>query len=174
VDIDLKLLGPNDWHFVTTIELDPEQEDFAGGTIEKVLHGLRTGSHQDSRHPFAICLGDEIIGFLALREGPALPMWAYKNTMTLHSFRVTKSMQSRGYGTAALVLAARWIGANRPNVKHLMLTVNAENPQADVLYLRCGFRNTGTLFQGRIGKERVLVCDVTTLAGPSERPEKER
>jgi len=164
MDIVLKRLDPYGWHLVTAVELDPEQENFAGGPIEKVLHGLRTGPHQDARHPFAIYIDDEIIGFLALREGLALPVWAYKNAMTLHSFRVTKSMQGKGYGTAALRLAACWIGSNRPDVRHLMLTVNAENPQASALYLRCGFRNTGTIFQGRIGRERVLCCDIDVLA----------
>jgi hypothetical protein len=37
-----------------------------------------------------------------------------------------------------------------------MLTVSAENPEADALYRRCGFHPTGVTFQGRVGRERVL------------------
>jgi hypothetical protein len=37
-----------------------------------------------------------------------------------------------------------------------MLTVDADNPEASGLYLRCGFRATGATFQGRIGREKIL------------------
>jgi RimJ/RimL family protein N-acetyltransferase len=171
VDIVLKLLDVGDWHLVAAIELDREQEDFAGGSLEKIFRSLQLSEHPDDRRPFAVIVNGRTAGFFVLREGPALPEWACENAMTLHSFRVSKSLQGRGYGTAALVLAARWIRANRPNIRHLMLTVNAENPQASSLYLRCGFRTTGVIFQGRIGRERVLACDIDALARRSERPE---
>jgi cysteine synthase A len=163
VDIVLKLLDIDDWHLLAAIELDREQEDFAGGSLEKIFRSLQLSQHPDAQHPFAVIVDGTAAGFFVLREGPALPAWAYENAITLHSFRVSRSLQGRGYGTAALDLAARWIKANRPNVRHLMLTVNAENPQAGALYLRCGFRTTAAIFQGRIGRERVLIGDIATL-----------
>lgn len=164
MDIVLKLLDVGDWHLLATIELDREQEDFAGGSLEKIFRVLQLSPHPDAQYPFSVIVDGSTAGFFVLREGLALPAWAYENAMTLHSFRVKKSMQGRGYGTAALVHAARWIRANRPTIRQLMLTVNAENPQASGLYLHCGFRATGVIFQGRIGRERVLACDINALA----------
>lgn len=150
---------------VDAIELDAEQQRFAGGSLDDIFRALDDSIYPDLLHPFSFVADGQAVGFFVLREGRALPAWALENTMTLHSFRISKPFQGRGFGTEALGLAGRWISVERPAVTHLMLTVNADNPAASALYLRCRFHPTGTLFQGRIGRERVLICAVDDIAG---------
>ncbi|NGN43509.1 GNAT family N-acetyltransferase [Mesorhizobium sp. CGMCC 1.15528] len=171
MNIVLRPLKLSDWHLVASIELDAEQERFAGGDMDAIFLALQTSNFSEALHPFAIVADADVVGFYVLREGPALPAWASKDAVTLHSFRVSRSQQGKGYGTVGLKLAARWIAANRPEIQQLMLTVNADNPDASALYLHCGFRATGVIFKGRIGQERVLACEIDALSRHSGQPE---
>ncbi len=164
MDVVLKSLPLSEQRLTAVIELDAEQERFAGGNLDDIFLVLQANEHPEALHPFAMVVDGEVIGFYVLREGPTLPVWASEDAVTLHSFRVSRPLQGRGHGTAGLKLAARWIAVNRPKIRQLMLTVNADNPQASALYLRCGFHATGTTFQGRIGREKILACDIERLA----------
>ncbi|SFL03332.1 Acetyltransferase (GNAT) family protein [Mesorhizobium albiziae] len=153
---------------VDAIELDAEQQRFAGGSLDDIFHALDASAHPAALHPFCLVADQAVVGFLVLREGPARPVWALDETITLHSLRVSKPFQRRGFGACALRLAGQWIKAERPTISHVMLTVNADNPDASVLYLRCGFQPTGTIFQGRIGRERVMICAIDKIAEPQD------
>lgn len=155
-------------HVVDAIELDAEQQRFAGGSIDDIFRTLNASAHPAALHPFCVAADANVVGFFVLREGPALPVWALENTITLHSFRVSRPFQGRGFGAAALRLAGRWIKAERLAISHLMLTVNADNPVASALYLRCGFHPTGRIFQGRIGRERIMTCAIDKIAEPRD------
>lgn len=164
----LRPLLLSEQHLVDTIELDAEQQRFAGGSLDDIFRVLATSAHRAALHPFCLVADQAVLGFFVLREGPARPVWAWDDTITLHSFRVSKPFQGRGFGAAALHLAGRWIEAERPAISHLMLTVNADNSDASALYLRCGFQPTGAIFQGRIGRERVMVCAIDKIAEPRD------
>lgn len=163
----LKPLALSEQHIVDAIELDADQQRFAGGSIADIFKALRASAFPQFLHPFAVVAGEQIVGFLVLRERDALPTWAHQDSITLHSFRISAPFQHKGFGGTALTLAASWIRTNRPAVSFIMLTVNADNPGADALYLRCGFQPTGAIFQGRIGRERVLRCPVRKLSRSS-------
>jgi RimJ/RimL family protein N-acetyltransferase len=162
----LRALTFSERHVVDAIELDAEQQRFAGGSLNDIFRGLIANAHRAALHPFCLVADPAVVGFFVLRGGPARPVWALDNTITLHSFRVSKPFQGRGFGGAALRLAGQWIKAERPAISHLMLTVNADNPDASALYLRHGFHPTGITFQGRIGPERVMICPIDKIAGP--------
>lgn len=162
--VHLRPLRFTEQRVVDAIKLDAEQQRFAGGSIDDIFRALNDSKYPDALHPFCLVADQQAVGFLVLREGAARPAWALKNTISLHSFRVSKPFQGRGFGADALRLAGRWISVKRPAVTQMMLTVNADNPAASALYLRCGFQPTGTIFQGRIGRERVLIGAVAEIA----------
>ncbi|MDH6234886.1 ribosomal protein S18 acetylase RimI-like enzyme [Mesorhizobium soli] len=161
--IALRLLELDEIAPVDGIELDEGDEDFAGGNMERVLERVG-GPDIRTHHPFVIIVAREVVGFFMLREGSALPPWADPDAITVHNFRISKQMQWKGYGTAALVLAARWVAVRRAGVAKLMLSVNVDNTGASRLYLRCGFKDLGLPLEGRLGTEVVLSCSMAELA----------
>lgn len=162
----LRPLTFGEQHVVDAIELDAEQQRFAGGALDDIFRALNASAHRAALHPFCLVADQAAVGFFVLREGPARPVWALEKTITLHSFRVSRPFQGHGFGAAALRLAGQWIKLERSAISHLMLSVNADNPDADALYQRCGFHPTGTIFQGRLGRERVMICSIDKLAAP--------
>lgn len=161
--IALKLLQIDEIASVTGIELDEHDEDLAGGGMVMIYERLRRRPEPSSCHPFLVTVDRVTVGFLMLREGPALPSWANPDAISLHNFRISRKAQGRGFGTAAIALAAVWIAVHRPGSSALTLSVNEDNSSALRLYRRCGFASSGCSFAGRLGTEIVLSCDVSQL-----------
>lgn len=152
----LKLLSCDDYRTVAHLMLEQEQQQFAGGPLDSIFSELQNSLHHDLEHPFSLVIPDGIIGFFVLRELEALPKWAPADVITLHSFRVSRPYQGKGYGKAACSLVAQWLLTNRPCINHLMLSVNLRNVDAREAYLKWGFRDTGALCSGPIGPQNIL------------------
>ncbi|WOH57628.1 GNAT family N-acetyltransferase [Bradyrhizobium sp. BWC-3-1] len=151
----LKSLSHFDYAVVAHLKIEPEQEDFVD-SLDLVFSELRNSSWPGLEHAFSMVASDEVVGFFVLREGAALPEWAYPNAMTLHSLCVDRAYQGIGYGRAATKLAARWVSKNRPYVGSLMLGVNVRNETARAVYLKSGFRDTGATHFGPSGTQNIL------------------
>jgi cysteine synthase A len=149
---------------VKKLVLDPEQELFAG-SVDAVFDGLRDSRSPDNEYAFAVVAGTEAVGFFILRENDALPDWALRGVVTLHSFRICRDVQGMGYGRAAVNLAICWIRQNRADVGQLMLAVNARNLAAMSLYLKAGFIDEGALFHGPIGDQHILTFHIRQTEG---------
>jgi len=161
--VTLKLLRMDQIASVNGIELDERDEDLAGGNMAAVSDRLLGRPGLNSHHPFLVAAESTTVGFLMLREGPALPSWANPGAISLHNFRISRTARGRGFGTAALALAAVWISVHRPRISTLTLSVNEENESAARLYRRCGFETSGPSFFGRLGTEIVLSCEISEL-----------
>jgi cysteine synthase A len=142
------------------LALDPEQEQFAG-SVNAVFDELENSRHPELEHPFAIVIRGTRVGFFILREKHALPVWAPRDVVTLHSFRICRAWQGKGFGRAGVELAISWTQQNRPDVKRLMLAVNARNGLAKAVYRNCGFIETGAVWPGPIGEQHILAIDFT-------------
>ncbi|RWM38699.1 pyridoxal-phosphate dependent enzyme [Mesorhizobium sp.] len=151
----LKALSCFDSAAVAHLKLGPEQEQFAG-PLDLVFSQLQISSRPELEHPFSIVVRDEVVGFFVLREKDAVPEWAPLDVITLHSLRVDRDYQRKGYGKGAIRLIARWILTNRPDVNRLMLAVNVRNVMARDSYLKSGFWDTGTTYCGPIGTQNIL------------------
>lgn len=154
--ISLRPIAFDEIPTVVGIELDDSDESRAGGSLTMVFDRLKLRSDRQLHLPFLIIAELDVVGFLMLREGAASPPWAHSGAITLHNFRISRQAQGKGYGTAALVLAARWIVEHRCESAKMMLSVNSENLKAVRFYLRCGFGHSGLSFEGRLGTEIVL------------------
>lgn len=140
---------------IKALVLDAEQDQFAGA-VDAVFDALQFSPYPDLEHPFAIVVRDQPVGFFLLREKQALPDWAPRNAVTLHSFRIARSCQGMGYGKAGVALALAWIRRERPSARQLMLAVNARNLRARSLYLNAGFTETGAIVRGPVGDQHIL------------------
>ncbi|KQU95545.1 hypothetical protein ASD12_23870 [Mesorhizobium sp. Root102] len=158
-DIDLRPVSISDRAAIRRLVLDPEQEQFAG-FVDAIFDDLQNSRHPDLEHPFAIVALGMRIGFFILREKQALPDWAPRGVITMHSFRICRTHQGKGYGRAASDLAIAWVRHNRSDVRQLMLAVNTRNVLAKTVYLKSGFIDTGAIFRGPIGDQHILSFEI--------------
>lgn len=161
--ISLRMLGLDDGAVVAGIAVDPDKESYSGGPIGDIFDQLRASPPRQI--PFALFDGDRVVGFIVAREDAALPVWVEKDCMTLNNLRIDTRLQGRGYGKAAIRLAAQWIARERPAVIHIMSSVNVANLAAFNLNLACGLTPTGRIVEGRIGRQRVMIAPVRRLCG---------
>jgi GNAT superfamily N-acetyltransferase len=161
--VSLRMLGLDEEAVVAGIAVDPDTEPYSGGPIGEVFAQLRASPPRQT--PFALVDGDRVVGFIVAREGAALPVWAQEGCMTLNNLRIDTRLQGRGYGKAAIRLAAYWIARERPLVTHVMSSVNVANLAAYNLNLACGLRPTGEIVEGRLGRQRIMSAPIERLCG---------
>ncbi|MBZ9810909.1 MULTISPECIES: GNAT family N-acetyltransferase [unclassified Mesorhizobium] len=157
--VSLRRVGVCDRAAIKKLVLDPEQEQFAG-SVDVVFDQLQNSHHPELEHPFAIVASSKTVGFFILREKQALPPWAPADAVTLHSFRICRALQGKGYGRAGVDLAISWLRRQRPYVRQLMLAVNGRNAAAKSVYLKAGFSDTGEIFHGPIGDQNILTAPI--------------
>jgi len=161
--VSLRVLGLDDEAVVAGIAVDPDKEPYSGGPIGEIFAQLRASLPRQT--PFALVDGDRVVGFIVAREGAALPVWAKRGCMTLNNLRIDTRLQGRGYGKAAIRLAAQWIARERPLVTHVMSSVNVANLAALNLNLACGLTPTGEFVEGRLGRQRIMIAPIERLCG---------
>ncbi|MEM5461943.1 pyridoxal-phosphate dependent enzyme [Paraburkholderia phytofirmans] len=140
---------------VAHLDLAPGQGQFVD-PLYTVFSDLQNSSNPEFEHPFSIDVCDGVAGFFVLREKSALPEWAPGDAMTLHSFRIGRTYQGKGYGKSATTLIPEWVTSNRPEANRVMLAVNRRNAGARRLYLGSGFQETGATYPGPTGLQDIL------------------
>lgn len=151
----LKMLRIGDLDAVAHLRLDAEQERFAGGKLGEIFGQMETG-RSSLEIPMAIVADGSVVGFFVLRQPPASPSWAHPSCASLHYLRIGLEFQGRGYARQAMELTIDWIRDHRPLADRLMLAVNEQNLAARRLYASCGFSETGSTFEGYIGRQLIL------------------
>ncbi|SMH40506.1 GNAT family N-acetyltransferase [Mesorhizobium australicum] len=159
--VSLRPISLDDQTLVAGITVDPDTESYSGGPISDVFDQLRASPPR--QHAFAVVDGDRVVGFIVAREEAALPAWAEKGCMTLNNLRIDRHLQGRGYGKAAIRLAAQWIARERPAITHVMSSVNVDNLAALHLNLACGLTPTGQIVEGRFGRQRIMIAPIQRL-----------
>lgn len=159
--VSLRVIGFDEEALVAGIAVAPEKEVFSGGTIAEIFDQLRASPPRQT--PFVLVDDDRVVGFIVAREDAALPAWAERGCMTLNNLRIDTRFQGRGYGKAAIRLAAQWIARERPAVTHVMSSVNVANLVAFHLNLACGLMPTGRIVEGRIGQQRIMIAPIERL-----------
>lgn len=112
-----------------------------------------------TREPVAVLEDGVPVGFMVLDRDPVFAAVARApDTLGVRAFFVDRDHQGRGIGTAGLRALPAFVAERHPDVRHLALTVNVENPVAVRAYERAGFRDTGRLdHSGAHGPQHVLV-----------------
>ena len=157
----LRKIGVSERRVVEGIDMDPEQEAYAGGSIGEVF--AKIGKSPEGCHLFALMCDDIAVGFVVAREGTAAPTWVRRGCISLHNLRIDSRMRGRGFGKSAIRLAAQWIRANRPEVVRVLASVNNNNALAMRFNLARGFTPTGATVDGSLGPQTILAASVDTL-----------
>jgi RimJ/RimL family protein N-acetyltransferase len=132
----------------------PEQVRFSGVPPET----LPSAMAEPGREAVAILDDGVPVGFLVLDDDPVFATVARApHTLGVRALFVDREHQGRGVGTAALGALPAFVAERHPDVRHLALTVNLNNPVAVRAYKRAGFHDTGRLdYSGAYGPQHVL------------------
>ncbi|MEM9477656.1 MAG: GNAT family N-acetyltransferase [Pseudomonadota bacterium] len=134
------------------------QEDF-GGTFAESIETWRTADPETTLG-LAFTLGRDPIGITLLKRPPTAPEWVGPYAASLHGLKIATEAQGNGHGRSAFTLAIKAAQARWPDLRQLILAVDAHNAAALGLYRSLGMRDSGPVFQGRIGAEHRLELDL--------------
>jgi ribosomal protein S18 acetylase RimI-like enzyme len=140
------------------LEIRPEQIRFSGD-IYCALNTLLVRPNPDVQG-FALLADEHPVGFFLLKRGEFLPDWAAPGSTTLHALQLDYRFQGKGLGKTLLQGLAAAVAEQWPEVRQVMLSVDADNIAALNLYLGQGWIDTGEAYKGRIGYERRLVLQL--------------
>jgi diamine N-acetyltransferase len=153
-DVTLRPVTQENWRDTFGLTVQPEQvrfgPDFA--SIPAIaLAKAYVGYGGVSWTPYAIYAGGsglaadlppsaaEMVGFVALAYEPGS-----SDEYWIFHFLIDQRFQGRGYGKAALERLIERVKHDHPRCRMLQLVVHPENQRAQQLYVRVGFRATGT------------------------------
>lgn len=136
--IHLEPITPENLDDVLKLSVSADQQPF----VSTVVHSLaQAWAYRDTAFPFAIYAGDVPVGFVMLGYYEA------RTQYTLWKFLIDRRYQGKGYGRAALGLAAEYLhGTHR--AREIYTGVSLGNEVAKRLYLSFGFRETGLIQDG--------------------------
>lgn len=137
------------------LEILPEQLPFSGD-IYCALNTLLVRPSGDIAG-FILLVDGEPKGFFMLKRRSCLPHWAAQDSATLHALQVDRQVQGQGLGRIFLQGLPEAARTTWPDIRQIMLSVDADNLAAMKLYLGLGWVDTGEAYEGRIGFERRLV-----------------
>lgn len=139
---------------IASLEITPQQAEFGGSFADSLsqYHANNDGSVRC----FVFFYDSEPIGIVVLKVPPAAPNWVGLNAISLHGFKIRSSWQGKGLGKRCLGICLDKIRSEWPSAKRLQLAVDAENAVALSVYRSYGMKDSGPIFEGRVGKEHRL------------------
>jgi ribosomal protein S18 acetylase RimI-like enzyme len=147
-------LSPSQQAQVRAIRISAAQTEFAGCGAKQLAAVENEAS--DQLVGLAILDVQSVVGFLVLKRGAALPIWARVDAALISGMRIDSAHQGRGLGSAALVLLREWVKNHWRDCVELLLTVDDENHGGIRAYQRAGFEEIGKPELGRIGLVRMM------------------
>ena len=159
---NLHLLSPAQRADLRTLTVTPEQE-IMGGSFEETLCAWKAGP-SDQVLGLGFFLNARPVGVTLFKRPPASPGWVRMHAASIHGLKIAQPWQGQGWGHRAMSLALEALGSAWPDVRHLMLAVDASNSAALTVYRRAGLSDSGPVFQGPNGPEHRMEM---TLPNPN-------
>ncbi|ART74990.1 hypothetical protein B4U37_02550 [Sutcliffiella horikoshii] len=108
------------------------------------------------RHPIVILEKGQIAGFFVLYQGEELTKYTDNpNAILLRAYSISVPFQGKGVAGKSLDLLPDYVERNFPYVDEVVLAVNLRNEDAQRVYLRSGFKDSGRRVMGRMGEQYV-------------------
>ncbi len=133
------------------LTVSPRQEVLGGSFLES-LQAWRDGPQS---HVLGLCFlhEDHPIGMTLFKRPPLSPPWVTPQAASIHGLKISQRWQGRGWGSVAFHLAIDALRNGWPDVKTLLLAVDAENTVARAVYRAAGMSDSGPIYEGRVGRE---------------------
>lgn len=136
-----------------TFYLPEDQRQFTGMPDEM----LALAKQDPHRYPVVITANGRAVGFFILYDGEDLADYTNASeALLLRAFSIHYADQGQGYAKHGLLQLPQYISKHFPNVREIVLGVNARNLPAQNLYLTCGFQDKGDTRMGRHGLQHIL------------------
>jgi len=154
-------------NLIKEIHVSSSQSSFISPPT-KVLTLIREVGDTKINIPFKIESSDQIIGFFTLNffcpiAVQADPLYfGGKKDCRLETFMIDERWQKQGFGKAAIREIREFLAKNHPQIKGLKLSVNFLNEGAKLFYKKCGFKDTGKVYEGGpAGPQHIYRLDLT-------------
>jgi diamine N-acetyltransferase len=129
--VSLRPVGRDNWRNVANIKVSEAQREF----VAEPSYYLALCCYGNEWHPLAICLDEQVIGFLMWAIDPA------DGSCWLGGVMVDRDMQRRGYGRRAIQAAISMLG-EKVGTSNFALSYQPANLVAKHLYNELGFVET--------------------------------
>ncbi|MDH3976341.1 MAG: GNAT family N-acetyltransferase [Deltaproteobacteria bacterium] len=153
INVSIERLYLNDRVSISDIHISCRQAMFVSSPIQ-VMAIIKETGHKNINLPFSIKSSDKTIGFFTLNfysplTAQADPLYfGGENDCRLESFMIDERYQGKGFGNAAISEITQLLSKDYPHIKGLKLSVNFLNEMAKLFYLKCGFKDTGKVYEG--------------------------
>lgn len=155
----IESLSPSQHRQLLEIELLDDQKALFGD-IHGALHGLTARPASDIQG-YVLLVEDVPRGFFLVKSRSLLPVWAEGQTAVLQGLLIDHRYQGMGLGKACLSRLPDLIRALWPDIRQLMLAVDAANSAAHGLYLKQGWQACGNAGRSPTGLEQRMVLRLT-------------
>jgi diamine N-acetyltransferase len=131
VQVSLRPVDHDSWRDVANLKVFEAQREF----VADPSYYLALCCYGDDWHPLAICLDEQVIGFMMWAIDPA------DGSCWLGGILIDRGMQRRGYGRRAVQAAIAMLAETR-RCKDFALSYQLTNLVAKHLYVELGFIET--------------------------------
>lgn len=129
-----------------------ERQEYLGGSFGESLEAWRAGPRSQV---LGICflLGEVPVGMTLFKRSSQEPEWVPDDAACIHGLKIALPWQGRGLGHRAFALAIDCLCREWPDLRRIMLAVDADNTAALAVYRGFGMEDSGAVFHGNHGPE---------------------
>lgn len=164
--VSIKRLSYSDTALVDDIHVDCSQSMFVSSPVQ-VMKTLSEVGSKNINIPYSIKLANETIGFFTLNYFCNIAVQADpvyfggEQDCRVESFMIDKRYQGKGYGKAAINEIIKLLHKEQLHIKGIKLSVNFLNKGAKLFYAKCGFKDTGSVYDGGLaGPQHIYRLDL--------------
>jgi diamine N-acetyltransferase len=130
-EVSLRPVSHDNWRHVANLKVSEVQREF----VAEPSYYLALCCYGNDWHPLAICLGEQVVGFMMWAIDPA------DGSCWLGAILVDQRMQKRGYGRRAVQAAIAMLGEKYGH-RSFALSFQPSNLVARHFYSKLGFVET--------------------------------
>lgn len=142
------------------LQLEPNQHPY----VPPIAQVLNRAQRKADVREMVILRERTVVGYFQLNLSPreTAHYCSGPGSCGLEAMMVDRRLQAQGIGHAALVQLPDLVELHLPAYDRIYLTVNASNRPAQKLYLRCGFVDSGAVYEGApSGAQHIYVLQLS-------------
>ncbi len=109
-----------------------EQQEIFGGSFSDSINACE--AEGAALRGWVFAFQDALVGMVVFKRPPLSPDWVAPTDMSIHGLKIDLRWQGNALGKEAFVLAVDAAAQTWPDVKNLVLTVDADNAAALSIY----------------------------------------
>ena len=148
---DLAMLSNSQIETLGSLEISQWQE-IKGASFAESIEAWQS---EESQKILGFCylLEGQLVGMVLFKRPPISPAWVPAEAATVHGLKISTPWQRQGLGHRAFELAISKLKEQWPDIKKLMLSVDADNTAAIAVYRAYGMTEYEPVRKGNNGPE---------------------